>query len=88
MESVDSVCRDTTYTQYMLIHKIFLNLSKSQKRAANTVVRESAKFELARLKKEEEEETDFGGLATFWRGTFAMVIHNTGSLLGQENTRR
>ena len=28
-ESVDSVCRDTTYTQYMLIQK---NLSKSQKR--------------------------------------------------------
>ena len=51
---------------------------------ANTVVRESAKFELAHLKKEEEEE----GLATFWRGTFAMVIHDTGSLLGQENTRR
>ena len=52
---------------------------------ANTVVRESAKFELARLKKEEE---DFGGLATFWRGTFATVFHDTGSLLGQENTRR
>ena len=28
-ESVDSVCRDTTYTQYMPIQK---NLSKSQKR--------------------------------------------------------
>ena len=28
-ESVDSVCRDTMYTQYMLIQK---NLSKSQKR--------------------------------------------------------
>ena len=61
---------------------------------ANTVVRESAKFELARLKKEDSEEkkkkkkTDFGGLATFWRGTFATVIHDTGSLLGQENTRR
>ena len=62
---------------------------------ANTVVRESAKFELPRLKKEEEEEeeeeeekNDFGGLATFWRGTFATVIHDTGSLLGQENTRR
>ena len=54
---------------------------------ANTVVRESAKFELARLKKK-KEKTDFGGLATFWRGTFATVIHDTGSLLGQENTRR
>ena len=53
---------------------------------ANTVVRESAKFELARLKKEEEEEEN-----QFWRfgnGTFATVIHDTGSLLGQENTRR
>ena len=38
-------------------------------------MRESAKFELARLKKEEED-------------TFATVIHDTGSLLGQENTRR
>ena len=47
---------------------------------ANT---ESAKFELARLKKEEE---NFGGLATFWCGTFMMVFHDTGSLLGQENT--
>ena len=63
---------------------------------AHTVVRESAKFELARLKKEEEEEEEeenrfcsvFGGLATFWRGTFATVIHDTGSLLGQENTGR
>ena len=51
-------------------------------------MRESAKFELARLKKEEEEENDFGGLATFWRGTFATVIHDTGGLLGQENTQR
>ena len=49
---------------------------------ANTVVRESAKFELARLKKEEEEEN------RFWRSTFATVIHDTGSLLGLENTRR
>ena len=29
IESVDSICRDTTYTQYMLIQK---NLTKSQKR--------------------------------------------------------
>ena len=56
---------------------------------ANNVVRESAKFELARLKKKKKKKkTDFGGLATFWRGTFATVIHDTGSLLGQENTRR
>ena len=55
---------------------------------ANTVVRESAKFELARLKKEEEEENRFWRFGDFWRGTFATVIHDTGSLLGQENTRR
>ena len=29
IDSVESICRDTTYTQYMLIQK---NLSKSQKR--------------------------------------------------------
>ena len=49
---------------------------------ANTIVRESAKFELADLKKEEEEKR-------FWRfgdGIFMTVLHNTGSLLGQENT--
>ena len=58
---------------------------------ANTVERESAKFELAHLKKKKKKKkTDFGGLATFWRGTskFATVIPDTGSLLGQENTRR
>ena len=38
--------------------------------------------------KKKKKKTDFGGLATFWRGTFATVIHDTGSLLGQENTRR
>ena len=38
-ESVDSVCRDTTYTQYMLIQK---NLSKSQKRAFITTYRSSS----------------------------------------------
>ena len=60
---------------------------------ANTIVRESAKFELARLKKveveeeEEEEENRFWRLATFWHSTFVTVIHDTGSLLGQENTR-
>ena len=41
-------------------------------------------------KKKKKKKTDFGGLATFWRGTFSTVIkvHDTGSLLGQENTRR
>ena len=48
---------------------------------ANTVVRESAKFELARLKKEEEEEEEenrFWRFGDFWRGTFPTVIHDTG----------
>ena len=47
---------------------------------ANTVVRESAKFEGG--------GGGGGGLATFWRVTFATVIHDTGNLLGQENTNR
>ena len=38
-ESVDSVCRDTTYTQYMLIQK---NLSKSQKQHTITTCRSSS----------------------------------------------
>ena len=53
---------------------------------ANTVVRESAKFELAHLKKEEEEEEN-----RFWRfGDFLARYFrdDTGSLLGQENTGR
>ena len=58
---------------------------------ANTVVRESAKFEPSpseERRRRIKKKTDFGGLATFWRGTFATVIHDTGSLLGKENTRR
>ena len=50
-----------------------------------TVVRKSAKFELARLKKEEEEKPV---LATFWCGTLKTGFHDTGSLPGQENTPR
>ena len=33
------------------------------------------------------EENDFGGLATFWSDTFTMVYCDTGSLLGQENSK-
>ena len=43
---------------------------------------------MKKKKKKKKKKTDFGGLATFCRGTFATVIHDTGSLLGQENTRR
>ena len=39
---------------------------------AKTIVKESRKFELARLKKKKEKH--FGRLVTFWLGTFAMLI--------------
>jgi len=45
---------------------------------AKTIVKESCKFELARLKKKKnkkkkKKEKHFGRLATFWLGTFAML---------------
>jgi len=49
-----------------------------------TIAKESRKFELARLKKEKH----FGGLATFWLGTFAMLISATGCVVRHENTRK
>ena len=65
---------------------------------AKTTVKESRKFELARLKKkknkteeeeeEEEEEKHFGRLATFWFSTFAMLFSATGCVVRHENTRR
>ena len=48
-----------------------------------TIVKESHKFELVRLKKEH-----FGRLATFWFGTLAMLFSATGRVVWQENTRR
>jgi len=47
-----------------------------------TIVKESCKFELARLKKH------FGRLVTFWFGTFAMLFSATGRVVRHENTRR
>ena len=49
---------------------------------AKTVVKESRKFELARLKKKKKKkkEKHFGRLATFWFGTFAMVLAPLGVL--------
>jgi len=43
---------------------------------AKTIVKESHKFELARLKKKKKEkkEKHFGRLATFWFGTYAMLL--------------
>ena len=43
---------------------------------ANTLARESAKFELSRLKEEEEEPILAAGLATFWAFA-ATVFHDT-----------
>ena len=40
---------------------------------AKTIVKESRKFELARLKKKKKEK-HFGRLTTFWYGTFAMLF--------------
>jgi len=56
---------------------------------AKTVVKESRKFELARLKKKKKKkEKHFGRLATFWFGTFAMLFSATGYVVRHENTRR
>jgi len=44
---------------------------------AKTIIKESRKFELARLKKKKKKkkkEKHFGHLATFWGGTFAMIF--------------
>ena len=54
---------------------------------AKTVVKESRKFELARLKKKKKEK-HFGRLVTFWIGTFAMLFNATGCVFRHENTRR
>ena len=51
------------------------------------IVKQSRKFELARLKKK-KKENHFGRLVTFWFGTFAMLFHATGYDVRHENTRR
>ena len=61
---------------------------------AKTIVEESRKFELARLKKKKnkkkkkKKEKHFGHLVTFWFGTFAMLFSATGCVFRHENTRR
>jgi len=58
---------------------------------AKTVVKESRKFELARLKKKKKKkkkEKHFDRLVTFWFGTFAMPFSATGCIFRHENTRR
>jgi len=58
---------------------------------AKTILKDSRKFELARLKKKKKkkkEEKHFGRLVTFWFGTFAMHFSATGCVFRHENTRR
>jgi len=56
---------------------------------AKTIVKESRKFELARLKKKKKKkEKHFGCLVTFWFGTFAMLFCATGCVFRHENTRK
>ena len=52
-------------------------------------MKESRKFELARLKKKKKKkEKHFGCLATFWFGTFTMLFSVTGRAVRHENTQR
>ena len=53
---------------------------------AKTIVKESRKFELARLKKKKKKEKHFGRLATFWFGAFAMLFSAIGRAFRHENT--
>ena len=59
---------------------------------AKTIVNESRKFELARLKKKKkkkkEKEKHFRRLVAFWFGTFAMLFSATGCVVHHVNTRR
>jgi len=51
-----------------------------------TIVKESRKFELARLKKKKEKH--FGRRATFRFGTLAMLFSATWCVVRHENTQR
>jgi len=53
-----------------------------------TIVKESRKFELARLKKKKKKkkEKHFGHLVIFWFGTFAMLFSATECVFRHENT--
>jgi len=52
---------------------------------AKTIVKESCKFELARLKKKKKKEKHFGRLATFWFSAFMMLFSTTGCVFRHEN---
>ena len=56
---------------------------------ANTIVKESHKFELACLKKKKKKnKMHYGHLANFLFGTFVMPFSATGCVVHHENTRR
>ena len=65
---------------------------------AKTIVKESCKFELARLKKKKKKkekkkkkkkkEKHFDHLVTFWFSTFVMLFSTTWCVFRHENTRR
>jgi len=56
---------------------------------AKTIIKESRKFELARLKKKKKKkEKHLGGLMTYWFGTFAMLFSAAGCVVRHENTQR
>ena len=60
---------------------------------AKTILKESRKFELARLKKKKKKKNisktfRIRRLATFWFGTFAMLFSATGCVVRHENTWR
>jgi len=55
---------------------------------AKTIVKESCKFELARLRKKKKKEKHFGCLVTFWFDTFAILFSSIGCIVSHENTRR
>jgi len=55
---------------------------------AKITVKESRKFELARLKKKKKKEKHSGRLVTFWFDTFTMLFSTTGCVVRHENTQR
>jgi len=53
-----------------------------------TILKESCRFELARLKKKKKKVKYFGCLATFWFSTIAIHFSTTGCVAHHENTQR
>ena len=58
-------------------------------------MKESRNFEVAHLKKtkkkkkkKKKEEKNFGRLATFWFGTFAMLFSTNGCVVRHENPQK